>query len=319
MNTQANDLLKKKIKDLCATLWQRQLDWPQVQQWLNNFSGEVQSPEDEQTQALYLLSHFLYFGEAEVRELLRAVYRDLFRARFVRQFRKSNSNTRVASVINNAFRDELRRTRFLGMGNPSESGSFLLYYFRQVNGLPSNLFIHTHQIFSRSTAGASGVSVQLRDPSIKNYIFIDDLCGSGQQAIDYSKDAVTPLKKLNPGAHVAYLPLFATTKGLSEIRSNAQFDQVECVLELDESFRSFSSLSRVYAGALEPISGTRGEAVARHYGQKLVPGHPLGYRDNQLILGFFHNTPDNTLPVFWYDSPASPWNPVFKRYPKFSF
>ena len=52
-------------------------------------------------------------------------------------------------------------------------------------------------------------------------------------------------------------------------------------------------------------------------GEQLVPSHPLGYRDGQLLLGFSHNTPDNTLPVFWYEERDGPnWRPMFRRYPK---
>ena len=38
----------------------------------------------------------------------------------------------------------------------------------------------------------------------------------------------------------------------------------------------------------------------------------LGYRDSQLLIGFQHNTPDNTLPIIWYDEQAGrPGNPSF--------
>ncbi|WP_461330746.1 phosphoribosyltransferase-like protein [Bradyrhizobium liaoningense] len=51
----------------------------------------------------------------------------------------------------------------------------------------------------------------------------------------------------------------------------------------------------------------------------LCPPHPLGYKDTQLALGFSHNTPDNTLPVFWEQPNAKirTWKPVLHRYPKY--
>ena len=48
-------------------------------------------------------------------------------------------------------------------------------------------------------------------------------------------------------------------------------------------------------------------------------GNSLGFKDCQLLLGFNHNTPDNTLPIFWYDEKNYNWYPIFKRYKKNNF
>ncbi|MGB2867390.1 MAG: hypothetical protein WBD36_02975, partial [Bacteroidota bacterium] len=54
--------------------------------------------------------------------------------------------------------------------------------------------------------------------------------------------------------------------------------------------------------------------MTEHYGVKIEPKRPLGYQDSQLLIGFFYNTPDNSLPIFW--SSKNNWKPVFKRYDK---
>ena len=57
--------------------------------------------------------------------------------------------------------------------------------------------------------------------------------------------------------------------------------------------------------------------VAMIYGELLRPGFPGGWDNNQLLLGFQHNTPDNTLPIMWAEGDANcPWTPAFKRYAK---
>lgn len=56
--------------------------------------------------------------------------------------------------------------------------------------------------------------------------------------------------------------------------------------------------------------------MCQTYGARLWPAFPLGYRDGQLMIGFHHNTPDNTLPVLWFDRPNPPWTPMFRRYHK---
>ena len=57
--------------------------------------------------------------------------------------------------------------------------------------------------------------------------------------------------------------------------------------------------------------------MCRHYGTDLLPGHELGFDDGQLLIGFFHNVPDNTLPVIWQRQAAPiPWVPAFQAVPK---
>ena len=97
----------------------------------------------------------------------------------------------------------LARTRFIGIGNPSESGSHLLYYFRQENRLGKEYFINSHDVFKR-VGWWRFYLTRIRDPSIERYIFIDDLCGSGSQAAGYSRSLVKPLKRMNPRAKISY-------------------------------------------------------------------------------------------------------------------
>jgi hypothetical protein len=46
--------------------------------------------------------------------------------------------------------------------------------------------------------------------------------------------------------------------------------------------------------------------MVEKYGKKLYKNHMLGYKDSQLLLGLEHNTPNNTLPIFWSEKG---WNP----------
>jgi hypothetical protein len=49
---------------------------------------------------------------------------------------------------------------------------------------------------------------------------------------------------------------------------------------------------------------------------QLADDHSLGFENGQLLVGFHHNTPDNTLPIIWYDEEFASWTPIFKRYNK---
>lgn len=267
----------------------------------------------ERLHALYLLSHFTYFGNRQMRTLLKAMYRDLYRYPVIEGIRKANHDTLDRNVIEFEYQRILQRSRFLGIGNPSESGSHLLYYFRQENALPKSQFIHVHQIFDRR-----GDAIAVKDMAIGRYIFIDDFCGSGVQGVEYSNQILEELKKANPDAKCEYHVLFATQKGLEVLRSKTKFDRIGCIYELDDSFKCFGALSRYFIEKPDAIDKEFAREMCARYGSEIVPAAALGFGDCQLLLGLHHNTPDNTLPIFWYDEPGGKaWMPIFKRYSKY--
>lgn len=308
------DELVEKIKVLSETVWERRAGGTQLESWLGNFRDEVPEGRSERLHALWLLSQFMFFGSRQVRELLHALYRDLYKYPILESIRKSNNDTTDVDFLRKEFGQELSATRFLGMGNPSESGCHLLYYFRQENRLSRELFIHTHQIFARRGTPAKRV---LRAPEVVRYVFIDDFCGSGRQAKAYSREVVEEVKSLNPNVKLHYLMLFATENGMREIHDATQFDRAKCLFELDGSYRCLGENSRYFVTSNPEIDKSFAERMCRTYGKKLWPDHPLGYEDGQLLIGFHYNTPDNTLPIIWYDEPErAPWSPIFRRYPK---
>jgi hypothetical protein len=319
------DKLRTKIYSYYQTIWRDK--WKdgadQAEEWLKNFSdGPSELVELERLNMLYLLSRFMYFGHVELRELLLTLYRDLVRHPIVYAIRKANDDTLDTAFINSELIKELDATRFLGVGNPSESGVHLLYYFRQECKLSKELFINSGDIFktkqiTEKTEGKISrtyLESEIKNKTIKRYIFIDDFCGSGSQAKDYLQETIRNMKFMNPDIEVNYLMLFATEKGLNVVESLKVFNHVGSVFTIDESFKSFSKESRYYSIECTPeINKAFAKDTALKYGRSLY-NPPLGYDDCQLLLGLFHNTPDNTLPIFW--SEQGNWNPIFKRYHK---
>lgn len=303
---------QRKIKVLNERIWEGKATWPNVERWLRNFTGEILSEDEERLYSLHLLSHMMYFGDREMRALLKSVYRDTYKYPIIESIRKANNDTTDEALLRSSFDIELLSTRFLGIGNPSESGTHLLYSFRQENGLPKDLFINAHEIFT-STGGGKRA---LRTSNISRYVFLDDLAGSGTQAQEYSREILVDLKLMNAKARTAYYVLFATSSALSNIRANTLFDDVNCVYELDESFRCFSDQSR-YFRSNDEFDPKISENISRNYGSKLIPQHPVGYKESQLLLAFHHNTPDNTLPIVWAVKASNPpWHPLFRRHDK---
>jgi hypothetical protein len=318
MNDERVTYLHSRIKILLETIWDQGLTYKDVQRWLENFQGEVFEQDEERYCALHLLAHFMYFGSREVRILLKSCYRDLFRTKTIYEIRKENNDTLEEQVIEQEFTRRLSRTRFVGMGNPSESGCHLLYYFRQENSLSKENFAHCHEFLKRGKGG----NILLSMPDVNHIVFIDDICGSGSQAVRYSKGVLKELYDLDPNLRFSYYCLFATDKGLDFVRNKSRFNDVESVIALDESFEAFSNESRFFKKD-DQVDISTTKLICKHYGTRILcddsimQTHPLGWNNGQQLLGFFHNTPDNTLPIMWSEGSRDRiWTPIFKRYPK---
>lgn len=304
----------RKLKLLNETIWEKKVTKNKIDNWLSNFNP------DEKNDALYLLTQFIYFNEFCVEKLLESLYRDLFKYNLISKIRLQNHDTLDPLFIDNEFRRLRSRSRFVSLGNPSESSAALMGIMRKVNDLPLGLFI------------SEGDIANIQD-DIENFIFIDDLCGSGSQAVTYSEESLPKIREKFPNAKIWYLMLVATKHGKSRISQHSDFDYVDSILELDNSYKCFDINSRIFTHKEKEIDIENIKKFCSSYGiklmssiiQKLQPGiseeelkHSAesckyGFADGQLLLGFHHNTPDNTLPIIWYNENFVEWHPIFKR------
>lgn len=322
-----NNDYDKQIEVLNSTLWEHRALRPRIDEWLDNFKTD-----QEREYSLYLLSRLMYFSSSNIRSLLKALYRDLYRYPVIEQIRKNNGDTLDEALIESKFQEELMHTRFLGVGNPSESGVHLLYYFRQENRIPKRLFVNTDDVIERHTDGKVSLRTDFKDAT--RFVFIDDLCGSGQQATTDTnvKRCVADLRTLKPNAHISYLMLFGMTEGVLNVKGCGLYDCADAVIELDESYKCFSDKSRYFRDGIhdkaiaQDIAYRHGYNIIHEY-MKMLGKNPqeqdviaqnnaLGFGNCQLLISMHHNTPDNTLPIIWFDEIEGLWNPIFKRYNK---
>lgn len=311
--------LEQALRELATAAWDGEVKWPEIAAWANNFEGNILgNATDEQDHALFALTKFVYFGRRLVRELLKSLYRDHFEAPLMQRIRRNFGNTKDEVLLRKLFATELKATRFIGLGNPAESGAHLLYYFRQVNYLNKNLFADLKGLFSVTPDRASNdVFYGLRDISVTRIILFDDLVGSATQVSQYLTTELRRIRKGNPSLDISFICLFATTEGLRRLNDENLFaGKASCIFELDESFKTHSPNCRYFSPSPAWFDILKFQAIASSYGNLLRPGMALGYKDSQLMLGFSHNTPDNTLPIFWDEGGRHPWSPVFPRFDK---
>lgn len=317
---------ESKIRTLVKHAWDNEVSGPEIDAWVNNFNGQVFDKDEEQLYALLSLSRYMYFSKRLIREMLKSLYRDHFESPLLQRIRRNLGGTTDSSLIRRMYYQELLATRFIGVGNPAESGAHLLYYFRQVNRLPKELFVDIAGAFSqtierRYDATGSRQSGKIRylpkDGNVSRYVFFDDLVGSGTQVSLYLTDHLRRIRQAKQHLDISFISLFATTNGLEKLNGKRLFDgRAMCLFELDATYKAYGVSSRYFSNSPPWFDREMLFKMTEGYGKKLWPAYPLGYEDGQLLLGFTHNTPDNAPPIFWDEGRNIPWVPIFIRYDK---
>ncbi|MFX2480921.1 phosphoribosyltransferase-like protein [Serratia marcescens] len=306
--------LEGRVRELINHAWDDEVKWSEIDGWVTNFKGDYHSKDQEQLHAIFSITQYMYFGRRLVREMLKSLFRDHFCSPLKQRIRRNYNNTLDFSLITRVFKQELESTRFIGVGNPSESGAHLLYYFRQVNGLSKNLFCDLHSIAQVKIEGSRCSSYDISDESIKRIVFFDDIVGSGTQASEYLGRCIQDLKKNRPALDIRFMSLFSTTEGLTKLNSSKVFNgSAMCLFELDNTYKCFDDSSRYFQNAPKWFSLEVMKDVLKKYGEQISSAHPLGYKNGQLLISFSHNTPDNVPPVYWH---SGTWKPAFLRYQK---
>jgi hypothetical protein len=267
-------------------VWQpNELSEKDINRWLENFNGEaIGNAEEEKILALWLLNHFVYYNEQEVRHLCKLVYKDFVH----RQLNIQPNGFDLPTAINNIS----SQFRFHYMGQPSESGSFVLYYFRQENFLPMKFFLSF---------------LDVRRKVDDNIIFIDDNTLTG----DEDSQAHIFFSSLKPRNKKRTLLTFIATRKAIESLSKINVEVISPII-LDERDRCFDKNSEIFFHHKSHMKLC--EEMVTHYGDKIIPTKCLGFKNAQLMFGFFYNTPDNTIPIFWCENKR--WYPIVKRYDK---
>ena len=278
------------IEKTSIVAWDEQIKERKIHKWLGNFTGEcLGSVEIEHKLALWLLLNFTFYTIGDVKKLCEELFRQFLREELkTGTFEEGLKRNEKINVI-------LEDTCFVPLGNPSESGAKILYDFRTVNDLGKKLF----------------------EPEKKKYkclVLIDDVTISGSQAIDY-------LKKCTIQADKVYLLVFmATPVAIENVKKSKNLKLIYSIL-LDSRTKCFSEDSFVFQGEQEKKIKLLALQMCEYYGNKIMSifsdvymkKYPLGFNNDQQMLGFYYNTPDNTLPIFWCDEN---WQNVFLRYNK---
>jgi len=267
--------------------WKYRITRANINEWLSNFKGEIFDLGYERRLALWLLTNFVYYNENEVRHLCKTLHNDFIHYQILKDYPDFKDVEAVLTDIN-------KKTLYFALGRSGESGGFISYYFRKENKLSTkNFVLNPNDI----------------DKDVKQIVFIDDvtLSSGKSQAIRYLKKDV---EDFFPKKRILLLTLIASEKAIKNVKEKG-YEIINCIT-LSERNQCFSDSSTVFDIHKTHLKDC--ENFSLHYGKKLNPSHPLGHKNAQLLFGFFYNTPNNSLPIFWAD--VNGWKPIIRRYHK---
>ncbi len=281
--------LKTIILKTSSVAWENSVSEAAIDKWLGNFTGRYfSSIEIEHKLALWLLAHFTYYSIDDVRILCKDLFNLILHQKLLENLNRRSFDEVLDELLND--------TLFVGLGNDSESGKTILYFFRQENGLSKNCF-------------------EPKDGHLyKNLIFIDDVSMSGTQACRY-------LEKYKIDAENKYVGfLIATEEAINRITKSDLNITPVATMVLDKRDQTFSSDSFVFSDEKVKDITMYAKEFCLEYGKIAVKDdeymyqYPLGYENGEYMIGFEYNTPNDSLPIFWGTS--SGWKAIFKRYEK---
>jgi hypothetical protein len=169
-----------------------------------------------------------------------------------------------------------------------KSGDEILYKYRLANRLKPNKLITLADLPS------------FTEDSSANFIFVDDIIGSGQQVLETWRNIVG---LLNP-AHRFVLAVHLASKEAIDKIENEQGPRVVCNRVLTER-------DKIFADTGSPFSTTEKDILLKYCLR--AKDWPRGYRNTELAVVFYYRTPDNSISIL--RSNNSKWRGLFPREP----
>ncbi len=150
------------------------------------------------------------------------------------------------------------------------------------------------------------------DESIRTIIFVDDFLGTGKQFKKFFND--WDFHQHSEKVNYFYAPVVAHEEGINYL--TAKLPTIHIVsaetLTKDHAFFSNSTWNRLGQNCIsaEDAKTWYLDFVTK---KKINPENVgcLGYGDLALVFGFSHASPNNSLPILWYETDG--WQPLLER------
>lgn len=286
------DSVKADSKQLIERgLWDIRM--PRLESWNKQFCG----PE-EQFFAACLLDQLIF----RTSQQFEAGLRSLFRSNLNGTIFLDVQDLHLSQLISGRNDPKLRLVPVICETDPpTKSGPLVLRRLQRIL-----------QIYQKWMCWPWQATEGIGKSGVETVIFVDDFLGSGHQFVKFFKH--WGFHEHTEGVRYFYAPVVAHQQGIDHLASQLPALRVVPAETLGESHAFFSNgvWERLGQGS---VSAEDAKAWYMNFAcQKSLDPEAvgsLGYGDLALTFGFSHSTPNNSLPILWYETAG--WQPLLER------
>ncbi|EAQ96148.2 phosphoribosyltransferase-like protein [Congregibacter litoralis] len=158
------------------------------------------------------------------------------------------------------------------------------------------------------------VEQHLRESATETIIFVDDFLGTGSQFEKFYKRWQLE-KLLSSGIDLHYVPIVACSTGIEYLKKQFANLSITPAELLDDSHRFFQSQywDEKTRGSIDATQAKNWylDFCAKNSIGPRKGKNALGFGELELTFGFYHSTPNNSLPILWFQSDN--WKPLLRR------
>ncbi|OAZ91382.1 ATP-binding protein [Halomonas sp. G11] len=263
-----------------------------VREWLAQVESHIQ-----QRILFKLLSNLRFFGEAEVRKMFKNMH--------------ERNYSQFKLVVKTSKAQRRKDIWITYVDGPSKSGAQFAAYYAQEN------LISTTCIKEMSEINSLIKKSDFSSDQVSTVVVVDDFIGSGDNLSSgmrhFHESNGHALK--NASVNVLVAVVCATKDGEDMVRGeltslDAEYDLIVCET-LSSSNIAFDSSNSIWSDESEMFAA---KDLCQRLGVRVDKNHPLGYKDQGLLVVFSRNCPNNTLPIMHSTGRGGNlWNPLFER------
>lgn len=267
--------------------------------WLQRFSGR-----EEQYFASCLLDSLIYRPERQFVPALASLMRGPVRWALGRSLIPGNFDTDFVELLQKRPKCPVRLVPVIREDQPpTKSGPLVLRYAKRSLDIHNEWMLWPWQAAEQLNAG-----------KIKGVVLVDDFMGSGKQLVEFMQSWKLTEAIKSTDTVFCYSPVVAHEDGIKNATTEFPRLQLVCAetLRAKHAFFSDANWQRMSNGDVSASSARAFFEIWCAKNMRPKSRIPFeGFGKLELTIGFSHSTPNNTLPVFWQDSPVG--GPLLER------
>ncbi|TQR36461.1 phosphoribosyltransferase-like protein [Brevibacillus brevis] len=271
-----------------------EIEWGQYHN-INDLRGKIENwikhaSEEEKHVLIRLLKRYQYYSMVKVNSTFIELHRQ-----FIQQFHD------VLDQVQNAFTNTLFFPVFSKGGTRTSSVDMHGCYQRA-----NDLSKHCFKLDFRSVIQEERIDLH----SIENFVFIDDIIGTGKTFVKFMKSLYTIYGDYLNQKRIIYITLEGFQSGIDSIKQYASVHGINVNIICSNIHIKAFTQNHIFQQEEVAFSRQLIYDLELRINNGREDDYVLGYQQSEGLVSFYHNIPNNTLSCFWRGNQKN-WNALF--------